>query len=189
MTITAIPAWNALGVLPPIDIHSPTSSDRSPYVVSLKDIVMRFATSAERQTILQGFLNYRHALHQMGLESGFQWLNGSFMEDVEMSEKRHPRDIDVVTFLHTPPKFAPTDTELKTLIDKGFTKSKYQVDAYLVELDEVSPTQLVSQSAYWYSVWAHRRNQIWKGFLQIDLNPAEDAAALALLERFDMTGI
>ncbi len=189
MTMTTIPAWNALGVLPPIDIHSPTSFERSPYSVSLKDIVMRFATSSERQAILLGFLNYRLALHQMGLDSGFQWLNGSFMEDVETSEKRSPHDIDVVTFLDIPEDFAPTDTELKTLIDNDFIKSKYQVDAYLVELNEISPAQLVSQSAYWYSVWAHRRNQVWKGFLQIDLNPAEDAAALALLERFDMTGV
>jgi hypothetical protein len=181
MTITAIPAWNTLGVLPPMDSRSPTSSDRSPYSVSLNDIVMRFSTSAERQTILQGFLNYRLALHDMGLNAGFQWLNGSFMENVETLEKRPPHDIDLVTFFHTPIDFAPSDAELKILTDKPFVKAEYKVDAYLVELDEVPTQQLVSQSAYWYSVWSHRRNQLWKGFLQIDLNPAEDATALALL--------
>ena len=83
-----------------------------------------------------------------------------------MLEKRQPRDIDVVTFLHTPENFAPVDTDLN-VFDNSFAKSQYQVDAYVVELDELSSTQLVKQSAYWYSVWSHRRNQVWKGFLQI----------------------
>lgn len=33
----------------------------------------------------------------------------------------------------------------------------------------------------WYSVWSHRRSQLWKGFVQVDLAPAEDAAAAATL--------
>jgi hypothetical protein len=184
---TTIPSWNTLGLLPPIDDNSPTSFHRSPYSVSLKDVVMRFATSPERQAILRGFLNYRQALHQMGLQSGFQWLDGSFMENVEILEKRHPRDIDVVTFLNTPEKFEPSDDDLQ-IFDKTFTKTNFKVDAFTVELDEISPAQLVEQSAYWYSVWSHRRNKVWKGFLQIDLNSHEDAAALSLLENADVTG-
>lgn len=149
---------------------------------------MRFSTSPERQAILRGFLTYRQALHQMGINSGFQWLDGSFMENVELLEKRQPRDIDVVTFLYTPENFAPSAGDL-TVFDKSFAKSQYKVDAYLVELNEISPAQLVEQSAYWYSVWSHRRNHVWKGFLQIDLHPAEDAAAFALLENAETTGI
>jgi len=187
MTVVTIPAWNALGLLPPIDADSPVNSHRSPYSVSLKDVVMRFDTSAERRAILHGFLDYRQTLHQLGIQSGFQWLNGSFMEDVETLEKRPPRDIDVVTFLHTPEKFEVSDTNL-VILNPGFAKSKYKVDAYLVELDEISSHDLVSQSAYWYSVWSHRRNQAWKGFLQIDLNPIEDAEALAWLGQYDVTG-
>lgn len=45
MTTVAIPAWNALGLLPPIDAEAPASSKRSPYPVSLLDVVRRFAQS------------------------------------------------------------------------------------------------------------------------------------------------
>jgi len=42
--------------------------------------------------------------------------------------------------------------------------------------------QLVDQSAYWYGVWGHQRETFkWKGFRQLDLAPAEDATAQALL--------
>lgn len=37
--------------------------------------------------------------------------------------------------------------------------------------------RLTRHSAYWYSVWSHRRNQLWKGFVQVDLAPGEDTFA------------
>jgi hypothetical protein len=43
--------------------------------------------------------------------------------------------------------------------------------------------RLVAQSSYWYSMWSHRRNQAWKGFLQIDLAPSQDVEALAWLQQ------
>jgi hypothetical protein len=82
--LVAIPPWNAEGILPPIDAAAPTSANRAPYAVSLSDFVLRFSTSQERIGILTGFLNYRAALHAAGLTSGFQWVNGSFMEQVEI---------------------------------------------------------------------------------------------------------
>jgi hypothetical protein len=187
MTTVTIPAWNTLGLLPPIDADSPVSSHRSPYTVSLKDVVMRFATSAERQTVLRGFLDYRHALHQIGLQSGFQWLDGSFMEDVETLEKRPPRDMDVVTFLNMPDDFNPPADGL-SLFQQELVKIQFKVDAYLVEMNLLPPEQVVNRAAYWYSLWSHRRNQAWKGFLQIDLSPCEDAEALAWLGQYDVTG-
>src|SRR5260370_40008152 len=98
--MVTIPDWNALGLLPPIDPEVPTSPERSPYPVSLKDLVMRFATTQERKAILIGFLNYRAILHRFGATEGFQWLDGSFMEEVEVLERRAPKDIDVVSFIH-----------------------------------------------------------------------------------------
>ena len=35
---------------------------------------------------------------KIGIGSGFQWLDGSFLENVEMTEKRDPGDLDLVTF-------------------------------------------------------------------------------------------
>lgn len=187
MTTVAIPSWNVLGLLPSIDSKIPTSPDHFPYRVSLKDVVMRFATTSERRNVLSGFLKYRKALHQLGFKSGFQWLNGSFAEYVEMIEKRPPHDMDVVTFLHTPEHFVLSDTDME-IFNNDYAKSHFSVDAYIVELDELSSDQIVIHSAYWYSMWSHRRNQAWKGFLQIELDPAEDTEAIAWLDQFESTG-
>lgn len=71
-TTVPIPPWTALGVLPAIDAARPTSPERSPYPVSLLDVVTRFGTSPERRAILGGFLGYRAELHRLGLKEGFQ---------------------------------------------------------------------------------------------------------------------
>lgn len=186
MTTVAIPAWTSLGLLPPIDPELPTSPQRSPYSVTLLDVVMRFATSPERRRVLTGFLNYRAALHQVGICAGFQWLDGSFLEDVETLERRPPRDLDVVTFLHSPANFATADL---TALDRDNAKAQFQVDAYFVELDEVPPDRLVHQSAYWYSMWSHRRDQAWKGFLQIDLAASDDVEAREWLANFEVAEV
>lgn len=180
MTTTAIPNWTNRGVLPPVNSLQATSAERSPYRVKLLDVVMQFATSPERCKILRGFLDYRAELHSMALIRGFQWLDGSFSEDVEMLEKRAPKDIDVVSFVHMPAGFAPTQQQLDVL-DHDQAKATFLVDSYFVEINLLPPDNLIKQSTYWYSMWSHRRTQEWKGYLEIDLSPAEDAAASAWL--------
>lgn len=186
MTTVAIPAWNTLGLLPPIDPELPTSPKRSPYPVTLLDVVMRFSTSAERRSVLTGLLDYRAALHNIGICEGFQWLDGSFLEDVETLERRAPRDMDVVTFMHTPANFNDADL---TALDHDSVKALFHVDAYVVELDEIPLRELVFYSAYWYSMWSHRRNQAWKGYLQIGLTPNDDVQARQWLTDFDVTSV
>jgi len=94
-----IPAWNTLGLLPPIlPREEPISARRAPYEATIAEVVQRFSTSPERRIILEGLLRFRRALFETGLERGFQWLNGSFFENIEALENRAPRDIDVVTF-------------------------------------------------------------------------------------------
>ena len=117
----SIPEWNISGVIPPIRPgEQGASPDRSPYKVTLVDVIKRFATSKPRIDILDGFLKYRAALHELSLISGFQWLDGSFTEEVEVQESRPPRDIDIVTFYTLPNGF-----DQKELIDQNvdlFTK-------------------------------------------------------------------
>jgi hypothetical protein len=188
-TAVPIPSWNAEGLLPPADAADPTSANRAPYPVALSDFVLRFCTSPERRAILTGFLDYRAALHALGLSSGFQWVDGSFVEHVEAGARsRPPADVDVVNFCPLPPGrseedlvsqapelFPSTYEELKTL------KTQFKVDGYTVILDQPAEN-LVDRSAYWYGLWAHQRETFkWKGFLQLDLGPAEDAAARLLL--------
>ncbi len=182
MPTASIPYWNACGVFPPIDASAPTSPERSPYSVSLIDIVMRFSTTTERRSVLTGFLNYRAALHGFGLTEGFQWLDGSFFEDIEAIEQRAPHDMDVVSFYDTPDNFTITDEQAQ-LFDQAAAKVRFRVDAYVVELNKVTPRELVFWSAYWYSMWSHRRNQVWKGFLKVELAPTEDAQALTWLQQ------
>lgn len=173
MNAVSIPHWNAQGVIPPINELNPTSVERSPYTVTLADLVNRFATSLARRAILQGFLEYRMALHKAGFITGFQWIDGSFLENTERLEGRDPKDIDVVTFLHTPGNLAITPDMLQ-LFDHDDVKRRFKVDGYPVELDSISPRELVSWSAYWYSMWSHRRNQLWKGYVQVELAPADE---------------
>jgi len=184
-----IPAWNAEGLLPAADRANPVSPNRSPYPVVLGDLVMRFSSSPERIAILNGFLGYRAALHAAGLTVGFQWLDGSFVEHIEVgSRRRAPGDVDVVTFYRLPaglsqadivarsPELFPTDAAGVQAL-----KDRFKVDARTVNLGQ-SADRLVDRSAYWSGVWGHQRDTFtWKGFLQIDLSPTDDAAALALL--------
>ena len=185
MINVAIPHWNPQGVLPPINPATPASADRSPYTVSLTDLVLRFGTSLNRQTILTGFLSFRSALHAAGLLDGFQWVNGSFLEDIEITEARDPADIDIVTFFHLP--VGATQESLARasprLFDPVHTKNDYHVDAYFVQLNGDAPEPLVRQSAYWYSMWSHRRSGQWKGYLQIDLSLTDDTVAKANLDK------
>lgn len=178
MTTIAIPAWNANGVLPPINVSDPTSPARSPYPVSLSEFILRFNTSPKRRQILDGFLKYRSRLHAVGLTAGFQWIDGSFLENVEITANRDPNDLDVVTFYTLP--IGVTQVQLQTaapdVFSPGFLKATYFVDAYVVSLGSRAAI-LVQQSAYWYSMWSHRRDASWKGFLQIDLDPTDDALA------------
>jgi hypothetical protein len=180
---TAIPDWLPTGVLPPINPLSPTTTDRSPYTVTLTDLVLRFNTSPKRRTILTGFLKFREALHGLGVKSGFQWLDGSFLENIETTEARPPCDIDVVTFFYLPS--GVTQMELfqrnEALFRPSQTKQNFNVDAYFVSLDTANPEPLVAQATYWYSMWSHRRSGEWKGYLQIDLGSAEDSTAEANL--------
>lgn len=181
--MVTIPDWNALGLLPPIDAEGPTSVARSPYPVSLKDLVLRFATSPERKAILAGFLQYRAVLHRFGATEGFQWLDGSFMEEVEVLEKRAPKDIDVVSFIH-----GTLSEDADQYVEHSAAKANFSVDSYFVELDQIPPSEVVLLSAYWYSMWSHRRNQAWKGFLQVEMAPNEDAEALAWLSQAEIGG-
>jgi len=195
MNTLALPNWNLRGLIPPIDCQHPTSPDRSPYEVSLTDFVLRFGFTEPRRTVLKGFLQYRAALHAAGLTSGFQWLDGSFLENVEMLESRAPNDIDIVTFYDLPanksqaellqqfPDLFPTSRDTLEKI-----KSTYFVDAYFENLAK-APKLLVKHSSYWYSMWSHDRNQAWKGYVQIDLAFTDDALALAQLENLSQQRI
>ena len=182
-----IPDWDWYGLIPPIRPGTPEDEEtkpitRSPYEAELEQLVDRFLISPERAILIEGFLNYRAALHQIGVIRGFQWVNGSFVEEVEdWEEDPHaPNDIDVVTFYY------PSDArewEVFPLFYPKETKSKFHVDARGIRLGMPLNEGVVSDIAYYYGLWSHRRkDQRWKGFVQVDLDPGMDGFARQLLD-------
>jgi hypothetical protein len=45
----------------------------------------------------------------VGIVEGFQWIDGSFIEDAEKSRGRPPADIDIITFGGRPAGYAEKD--------------------------------------------------------------------------------
>lgn len=194
MTTVPIPSWNALGVIPPFNATSPTSVDRSPYVASLSEFILRFSTSDVRRRVLDGFLRYRGRLHAVGLTDGFQWLDGSFLENIEVVEGRSPNDLDLVTFFRLPAGTSQAEVQRsapdafpQTSAERSLFKSVFFVDPYFVNLGAAAE-RLIKLSTYWHSVWSHRRDATWKGYLQIDLNLTEDSVAANQLNLPPITG-
>ena len=185
-----IPNWNESGVLPAVDPDDSIALRRSPYVVSLIDLVVRLGFTDARRRLISGLLEYRNELHRLGVIAGFQWVNGSFTEYIEESGDRSPNDVDLVTFLHI-----PTGQTIRSLAESNpnlFTpavvKANYKTDAYFVTLNPDAPQDIVKQTVYWYSLWSHTREGLWKGFLQIDLAPTEDELAKSVLDRLISEG-
>lgn len=179
-----LPHWGGSGVLPPVwPGELGNSSRRSPYRVSLAEFSERFATSPDRIIILEGLLRFRRKLHELGMVSGFQWLDGSFLERIELLENRSPRDIDVVTFFEMPRGETQRSLVQKDeqLFESGFLKKTYAVDGYFCELARPVDAQQIRLVSYWYSMWSHRRDGLWKGFVQVGLAPSQDDLAQEIL--------
>lgn len=175
-----------MGIIPPIDETDPTSLARSPYEMDIIKFVTMFALTPARIKILRGFLLFRSALALAGLSDGFQWIDGSFTENIELIERRSPNDVDVVTFFN----FQPGDDDQivfgrnPDIFDQPLVKKGYLVDSYFENL-QAPGANLVARAAYWYSMWSHKRDLSWKGFIQIPLSPQLDDVAMAILDSIE----
>jgi hypothetical protein len=181
---TKIPNFTLSGVLPPFIGSTPTvQAARAPYQTDVVDLATRFGTSRHRLAVLQGFLDHRAALNGLGFVNGFQWCNGSFVED-----KEPPSDMDVVTFFHRPsnalatPQLAQIQQQNSDLFNPTLTKTRYHCDMYYVDFS-LAPAQLAARTHYWFGLFTHRRlTAEWKGLVQVPLySPNDDAAARILL--------
>ena len=183
-----IPDFTVSGVLPPyLGLNPAATAAMSPYPASLVEIANKMCVSNERKAIMRGLLTYRQRLATVGLQDGFQWLSGSFMEDIETLERRHPQDIDLVTFVHRPTAMR-ADAAWRTfisanrpLLDPKQTRAAFCCDCYFVDLDS-DPTAIVLQTKYWFGLFSHRRGGLWKGMLAVPLAvSADDSDASALV--------
>lgn len=171
-------------ILPP-HLGNPETdvSAMSPYPCTLEEICRRFAVTQARFEILQGLLDFRQELVKHGI-TGFQWICGSFVEFVEYLEQRDPKDVDVGTFIATPEnetELVAIEKQQPDLFNREYVKATYKVDSLRVPL-YLPPRVLVDHARYWFGLFTHRRDTIWKGVLQSELAPNIDEAARAFME-------
>jgi len=175
--MTIPPFDGILNILPPHLGMGGQIQDLSPYRCTMAEVCERFATSAKRLQILKGVLDLRGKLREMTQDKGFQWFDGSFVEDIEVQENRDPGDVDIVTFCVV--DHAKFDSEL---LYRKHTKTTFHTDHFLVPLD-IDPRTLVEQTKYWYGLFSHRRDRTWKGMLHVELSETDDDAARKILEK------
>jgi hypothetical protein len=178
------PFDGTLNTLPPHLGNRRDPSDVSPYQCTTEELCQCFATSSARTRLLHGLLDFRADLFSAGVH-GFQWIVGSFVENIEAREGRDPADIDVATFAFTPENSASLEVVVVRgdieIIDIDRIKDTYHVDHYLVPLDS-HPKYLVEYTRYLFGLYSHRRDDKWKGILVIELcdQTLDNKARLAL---------
>lgn len=174
-----IPDFDYNLVLPP-HLGDPVNPGQlSPYPCNTVDLCQRLGTTTDRRVILGKFLDFRDRLRAEGLTNGFQWLDGSFLENIEVRESRSPRDIDVVTVYwgYGIPFQQQLLVNFPEVANPVLSKANYLVDHYPFDAG-FDPMATLEWTRYWILLFSHNRLGVWKGMLKIDLNtPAEDAAA------------
>jgi len=174
-----IPDFDHNLVLPP-HLGDPVDLNQlSPYRCTTVDLFRKLGKTPERKAILDRFLDFRDRLRAAGLTNGFQWIDGSFLEDIETREGRAPNDLDVVTVYWGYDLAFQTSlmTSFPEVANPPLAKANYSLDHYPFDAGH-SPIMTLEQTRYWILLFSHNRLGIWKGMLQIDLDtPTEDGVA------------
>ncbi|MDF2231534.1 hypothetical protein P2H44_03110 [Albimonas sp. CAU 1670] len=142
------------------------------------EIVEKFCTSKERAKLLHGLNGYRKHLFEGGFVAGTQWLDGSFIEDVERTRGRPPRDIDVVTLFERPTRYQGNDhqwsADFRQFIHRDFfssrnMKPRFNCDTYAIDLT-LPPSHVVKNTTYWFGLFSDMRTSHFKkGIVEIAL--------------------
>ncbi len=120
--------------------------------------------------------------------NGVQWLDGSFVENVEFTQSRSPNDIDVVTFFARPQNLAdPHAWAAFVGANQGLffppaAKAQFKTDPYFVDIS-FGPLYVIDQATYWAGLFSHQRaTGLWKGLVKVWLDSQrDDSNALQLL--------
>lgn len=189
--MSPVPSFDGRGLIPPLLGPDETTRDRSPYYASMSELVAALGTTPWRENLLFGLIEYRKLLAARGYTDGLQFIDGSFVENVEVRENRDPGDIDVFSFLMRPPAYQQDQTLwanvgfpewTSELMDRDRNKVRFLLDTYGVAVDQHGPLTLINETVYWYSLFSHRRvTRDWKGFVRVPLNPTDDAAARGMI--------
>lgn len=184
-----IPPFEPNGLLPTYLGNNPGGAIRSPYEATIVELVSRFHTSDDRKELLQGLIAYRQLIRSDGYEQGYQFINGSFVEDVETIRGQPPADIDLVSFLVRPQKYVVDQNAWETagkqfwlneVRGRAANKARFSLDAIAVMLDEADYRKIT----YWHGLFSEQRRTFApKGYIVVHLDPAADQVALASMER------
>ncbi len=166
-----IPPFDHNHVIPPHLGDPRVPTELSPYPCTSLELCQRFATSPERKEILLNFLRFRDILRTHNLFNAIQWLDGSFLENIEVIENRAPRDLDVVTIfwgydLNFQQNLITLFPEFR---DSDLSKNNFKLDHYPFDASW-NPMLTVEYSRYWTHLFSHNRNAVWKGMLSVELN-------------------
>lgn len=154
----------------------------------MREFVERFGTSPERNKIIWGLLSYRASLMSCGL-TGFQWLSGSFVEDVESIRGRPPKDVDVVSIINRPVNIASDEKWVEfldgedgvLLTNSEAMKAVFHCDAYVIDMNEPS-IDVVNSTRFWFGLFSHQRvTSAWKGMVVVELDSVQDAEARSIM--------
>ncbi len=184
-----IPKFNNKGLLPPFigeEGDERVHGNLSPYFVSITEFCKRFATNRQRVRILKKFISFRKEIINNDIKKGFQWVYGSFVEDIEKTELRSPSDMDVMTFYMglSNDKVRKVYDEFPVFFKEEISKKKYMIDHTSILID-YSPINTVESMSESMQLCTHTRDGEWKGIIKIDLNTLkEDKEALHYLNSF-----
>lgn len=180
-----IPNFDHNNVTPP-HIGDPTDiTQLSPYLSNALEFTQHFATSNERIEIISGLLQFRKRLNELGITEGFQWLDGSFTENIEISLGRAPRDLDIVTFFNQSilnnDQIIEIQNNFTEFFDFEESKANFKLDHYPVNY-YANPLLTIESTRYWLQLFSHNRIGVWKGIIKIELNtPNLDEQAIEYL--------
>lgn len=73
-----VPSFTLDGILPPFTGDPTDGATMSPFKVTVLEFVASFALTRQRVQILEGFLEFRRRIHELGITRGVQWIDGSF---------------------------------------------------------------------------------------------------------------
>lgn len=179
-----VPAFGWNGLIPPFLGSGPAGGVQSPYFASMVELATVLGTSDQRRQLVRNLAVYRQMLTAAGYVSGFQLVNGSFVENVEVLRGRPPADIDVMSFLNKPEKFADDLAAWVTvgipfweaeIVNVAKNKARFLLDTYALLMEDA----LAEDFMYWHGLFSHHRMTYnWKGYLRIPLDPRDDANAL-----------
>lgn len=185
--VAHLPPHRADGYLPDF-LAGPAAEGRSPFLVTAIHLVEIYGQTAKRREFLVGFFGYRDRLRRAGLV-GVQWLNGSFVGDVERRENRDPGDIDVVTWYSSQRNQLELRTADPSLWNRDAIKAQHFVDAFPICANQ-PPYLLLTMACYWHGMWSRSKKDsipTMKGYVALELSDS-DAADKAALDRIQKLG-